>query len=232
MGREIRRVPVGFDWPLNKPWQGFIPPAWRPCPNEAMRLCVNGSTPASAWLGVIVHHLMILGDDARRGRLHPWCAALALAPNAQPGPDMTALTVGLAGREPSFLGHDACDQWSAQKKIVEAAGLDPNAWGTCTVCKGHAIHPDDYAASEAWEGEAPPAGEGWQIWETVSEGSPITPAFASPEELADWCVREEPWSTRMDRAAWLRFIAAGWAPSMIGNGSELVEGVVAVGRER
>src|SRR3990172_2402065 len=29
MGREIRRVPMDFDWPLNKVWQGFINPHWK-----------------------------------------------------------------------------------------------------------------------------------------------------------------------------------------------------------
>lgn len=26
MGREVKRVPVGFDWPLNKVWQGYLMP--------------------------------------------------------------------------------------------------------------------------------------------------------------------------------------------------------------
>jgi hypothetical protein len=34
----------------------------------------------------------------------------------------------------------------------------------------------------------PPEGPGWQLWETTSEGSPISPVFKSPEDLADWCV--------------------------------------------
>lgn len=33
----------------------------------------------------------------------------------------------------------------------------------------------------------PPKGEGYQLWETTSEGSPISPVFASAEELAAWC---------------------------------------------
>jgi hypothetical protein len=34
----------------------------------------------------------------------------------------------------------------------------------------------------------PPAGEGWQIWETVSEGSPVTRVFATREELIEHLV--------------------------------------------
>ena len=72
---------------------------------------------------------MIAGEDARRGELHPWLQEMPLgARNALgqlvlPSPEFTQLTTGLAGREPSFMGHDACDKWSAEKKIKEAAGV-------------------------------------------------------------------------------------------------------------
>ena len=33
----------------------------------------------------------------------------------------------------------------------------------------------------------PPSGPGWQLWETTSAGSPVSPVFATPEELAEWC---------------------------------------------
>lgn len=33
----------------------------------------------------------------------------------------------------------------------------------------------------------PPAGPGWQLWETTTEGSPQSPVFATLDELAAWC---------------------------------------------
>ena len=33
----------------------------------------------------------------------------------------------------------------------------------------------------------PPSGDGYQLWETTSEGSPISPVFETLEELAKWC---------------------------------------------
>lgn len=33
----------------------------------------------------------------------------------------------------------------------------------------------------------PPEGDGYQLWETTSEGSPASPVFESAEELAEWC---------------------------------------------
>jgi len=49
-------------------------------------------------------------------------------------------------------------------------------------------YPDDWD----WDngdppGYDPPTGEGWQLWETVSEGSPLTPVCATAEELARYC---------------------------------------------
>jgi len=32
----------------------------------------------------------------------------------------------------------------------------------------------------------PPSGEGWQVWEKVSEGSPVTPVFPTAEALAKY----------------------------------------------
>jgi len=36
----------------------------------------------------------------------------------------------------------------------------------------------------------PPKGKGFQLWETVDEGSPITPVFKSKDELAEFCERK------------------------------------------
>ena len=43
MGRELRRVPLDFNWPLNKVWEGFCNPHGLPCP-EDNKTCFNGST--------------------------------------------------------------------------------------------------------------------------------------------------------------------------------------------
>jgi hypothetical protein len=57
----------------------------------------------------------------------------------------------------------------------------------CPRCEGHGtVFRDDAhkAAYDAWEPQEIPTGEGWQIWSTTSEGSPITPVFETPEECA------------------------------------------------
>jgi hypothetical protein len=184
MGRELRRVPLDFDWPLNKVWQGYVPPEWRPCPSDD---CENGSTVVGAWIEAIAHLLLMVGEAGITGRsLHPWLEAVPLAPRKKPGPQSAEFSGGLAGRAPAGpFGHDACDRWAATKAIIKAAGL-PDEWGTCPTCKGHAIHPDDLEASETWKGAEPPEGAGYQLWETTSEGSPVSPVFATLDELCEY----------------------------------------------
>jgi hypothetical protein len=182
--RTVMRVPRDFDWPQGQTWKGYEAPEWRSCPNSD---CENGSTLSGRWLGCFAYLILMAGEAGQEGRLHPWLERLPLVPKRPPGADMTALSTGLAGRPPGPLGHDGIDQGMAMKAIAKAAGM-LDGWGICQVCKGSAIHPDDKAAEEVWERIEPPAGDGWQLWETTSEGSPVSPVFATPEELARWCV--------------------------------------------
>jgi hypothetical protein len=150
-----------------------------------------------------------------RGRLwpHPYLAEIGIY---DPGPNFHEITTGLAGRSPrSPFGHDSSDAWAATKKILETAGL-PEDWGTCKHCEGHGIDPEVKEAYDAWEDYDPPEGEGWQLWETVSEGSPITPVFATAEELAQ-CIADgggRPLSSPPTYEEALAFVKGpGWAPS-------------------
>ena len=68
---------------------------------------------------------------------------------------------------------------------------------------------------------------GWQVWETVSEGSPITPAFVTKEKLVDHLVTVgDDWGKkdgrRYSRAAAERLVDTGWAPSMVMRGGRIL----------
>lgn len=220
MGREIRMVPLDFDWPLNKVWEGFLNPHYVECPD-----CKNGSTPARERLEDLVSLLMLSGDDSLRQKNHPYFVHnIALGHNVIPSPDMADLTEGLAGRRSRLpFGHDAIDRWNAVDKIVAAAGLDPKVWGVCQTCGGECIHPDHKEAFEAWEEKQPPVGQGWQVWETVSEGSPISPVFKTAEECAAWVEKYE----HCTPEAALAFVNQGWAPSGVMVNGEYKSGVQA-----
>ena len=123
MGREIKRVALDFDWPLNKVWPGFM-----------FSLC------------------HILDEDC-----------------------------------------DLCKQYA---RLVDVP-MGEGKYG-CPIIKVE-----------------PPAGDGYQIWETVSEGSPVSPVFAKPEDLAQWMVDNDTSITRDSTyEQWMKFIDVGWAPSM------------------
>lgn len=46
---------------------------------------------------------------------------------------------------------------------------------------------DGYLVDDGEEQYDPPTGDGFQLWETTSEGSPQSPVFATLEELCAWC---------------------------------------------
>ena len=60
------------------------------------------------------------------------------------------------------------------------------------------------------ECEEPPTGDGWQLWENVSEGSPVSPVFATKEEFADYLVEQG-----HNKKAVQNFIEMGWCCSMV-----------------
>lgn len=64
-------------------------------------------------------------------------------------------------------------------------------YGLCQLCCGKGdIDNTDKAEIERhnnWEDYEPPEGPGYQLWETTSEGSPITPVFDTAEKLARHC---------------------------------------------
>ena len=56
------------------------------------------------------------------------------------------------------------------------------------------------------------------MYEDTSEGTPISPAFQTPEELAHWLADTNASAFGNDGAsyeAWLRIARGGWAPSMV-----------------
>lgn len=291
MGREVRRVPLDFDWPLNKAWEGFINPLhiseqcgacggtgysptakhlsemWygnapfkpedrhsapfthedRPvrafaernvahAPDfygtgeqaivrEAKRLC-------GLWNGAWSHHLS--ADDVAaliaNGRLHDLTQDFIAGMGWQPkNPPVVPTPREVNEYSISGMGHDSINSWVCVKAECVRLGVS----NTCDQCDGegeiwHSEEAKD--AYENWESTPPPAGDGWQIFETVSEGSPISPPFSSPEDLARHMATTA-WGADKGTpyATWLAFIrGSGWAPSMIMDAAGLRSGVEAV----
>lgn len=226
MGREVKRVPLNFNWPMNKTWGGFLNPHYKKCPDCGG----SGATMASERLSDLVGLLMLSGSDAAKGRCHPYFYQMPGLYNSEgkiPSKDLAELTGKLAGRGPDLMGHDAIDRWSATAKIIKAAGL-PKSWGTCKTCEGSGCAPENRKAYNRWKPKNPPKGVGWQMWETVSEGSPISPVFATPEKLARWLADNGASSCGSSTATyeqWLTMIQAGWCMTMAVVNGKMMSGV-------
>lgn len=291
MGRQIRRVPLDFEWPLNKVWEGFLMPDHldgEECPDcqsgyspQAQNLydlwygklpfdpANTGSTPwrhdspavrafaernvsnapdyygtgeaatvregqrlANLWNGMWSHHLN--QDDVNAlveaGRLHDLTHTWSREDGWQKiEPPVTPTAEQVNEWSLRGFGHDAINASVVIRARCEREGIGD----TCPTCQGHGsveAYPGQRAEAEAWEPSDPPQGEGWQLWETVSEGSPISPVFATSDELAAWMsdpARGDRW---VPPATAAKFIADGWAPSFVGTTtSGLVSGVEWVG---
>lgn len=170
-----------------------------------------------------------LNDQARGRELHPYLANCWGwgGGGMRPSVDIAEFGLGLAGRrDNSPFGHDSSDAWRATDKIIKAAGLSEE-WGRCPTCEGQGYTYRDAehaAAAEAWEPSDPPMGDGWQVWETVSEGSPITPVFASAVGLIDHLVHVGAWDKKWSREAAESFVNHdAWAPSLMVTNGQFIE---------
>lgn len=97
---------------------------------------------------------------------------------------------------------------------------------------------------EDWSGSRPkeedympafPAGSATHLmmYETTSEGTPISPAFATPEELARWLADNGASAFADDTATyeqWLDTCRLGWAPSAVVTGRGIESGVAGMAK--
>jgi len=245
MSREVRRLPLDFDWPLDQVWEGYRFPQelnGDDCPRcelgyspRAQDLhdqwygkvpfhpSSTGSTPflssgeeaqswakqrsnqnpgyyglsedaidreavriAAFWNGAWSHHLSQEDVDALAAEERLWDLTRDFIPGtgwverAEP----TVPTAAEVNRWSLFgFGHDSINAGICIRARAEREGFEL----LCSNCRGTGSvesYPGQRAEAEAWEPATLPSGDGWQLWETVSEGSPITPVFATPQELA------------------------------------------------
>ena len=232
VGRELKRVPEHFDWPLGQPWTGYVSPfRFPPCtrctyPGSSRP---TGLTPEAHAIAGTFYASGIGGDLSAakalawhdklvqaevdflvaRGRLHVWRpeAGWVSVPRS-------AAEVNATERAPGFGEHDVVNRDLLVRFRCERLGIPVD----CPTCGGHGdiATPDHRAIVETWTPTDPPSGPWYQIWETVSEGSPISPPFATPEMLARWC-SENPYGTEdAGYEDWLAFInGPGTAPTFV-----------------
>lgn len=251
MSREVRRVPLDFDFPLGETWTGYLMPAelslpscpdcegagWSPearrlsarwygrapfHPSERGSESLTPETPGvrafaernvarSAWFygtdeAAIVreaerlsgmwnqqwcHHLHQDDVDAlvAAGRLmdftHTWDRGAGWQPK---DPPYTPTAAEVNEWSLSGMAHDSINQHVVVRAELERLG-QPVVCSTCSG-SGDVATDEQRAAYEAWTSTEPPEGEGWQLWQTVSEGGPVSPVFPAREGLVNWLTTE------------------------------------------
>lgn len=91
---------------------------------------------------------------------------------------------------------------------------------------GQAPDKNDYMPS--W---SPEEATHYMMYEDTSKGTPISPAFATPEELAQWLADTNAsafGNTGASYDGWLRVARGGYAPSMVISNGSMQSGVDAL----
>jgi len=212
MSRELKRVPLDFNWPLNIIWKGYLSPyrsidcklcggsGYNP---ETKKLSDDWYTHSrkdgkEGWQ----YHLeqedvqaLIDADrlwDFTRVPINEEQKRIVEEKIKKGGNSWlpfnngyipTAKEVNEWAR--ACFGHDSSNQWTCVKARAKRLGF----WGLCELCKGDGSYWCDdkfKKLAEEWESIEPPKGEGYQLWENCSEGSPVSPVFKTLEELCAW----------------------------------------------
>ena len=255
MGRELKKVPLDFNWPIEKVWEGYINPYKKEiteCSNcNGSGISTEARFLQDKWYGYVPfkpedrdstpfipteaiiqkivkdkwnnpyvrqytycfeeefmkkesERLCKLWNKAWMHHLNNIDIAILIAHNRLG--DFTHIYTknGWQPKDPPYiptarevnewgltnLGHDCINCYLVVKAECERL----HQKYTCSECegKGYAarsdlIKKDIEEAHANWKPVKPPIGEGFQLWETTSEGSPMTPVFKSLKELCRWC---------------------------------------------
>lgn len=257
MGRELKRVPLDFDWPLKKIWEGFLNPYYKyhlNCPDCE----VSGYAPwakqlQDEWYGYHKEDWVWVVPGERRYNK----AALKYNFTEK---DLLPMMKGGAFRD--LLGWTIYDEdtdtwweWQGEgdyrKKvtvpqpelpslkeaidfmihapITGSAGLhgliegraNGRGW-ECPTCKGKGqvwLKEEYEAMADAWEETPIPEGEGYQLWETTSEGSPVSPVFETLDDLCAWCGDNATTfgSTKVSKEEWKKMLEDDFVYHKKGN---------------
>lgn len=234
MGRELKRVALDFDWPKGKVWKGFINPHYKKCPEDGLT-CFNGENAAAYYLLQLTEMFAVVASSALKGKTHRYCLTL---PYKSEHPEFAVqpkeirdrfvdLFKKISGSEKDpfmgFQGHDLF--W----KLLDLAGIErkegPDGknpayeWTHCLVCHGEGVDPAVKKEYDEWKEYEPPKGDGFQLWETTSEGSPISPVFKTLDELCAWAEKKASTfgDSKTTAAQWKKMLGDGLVYHQEGN---------------
>lgn len=123
---------------------------------------------------------------------------------------------------------DAVVKWmgeaTAWVAVVNAGGTPEHwyadteeeaAWARANPFKAYALWWSSPPDPESYRDRFTEEPTAYQIYETVSEGTPISPVCATEDDLITWMMGDHPRWPALSEAAARRFIRAGSAPSIV-----------------
>lgn len=243
MGRELRRVPMDFDWPMKSIWKGYINP-YRGinCPwcYEKDRDFSNGYTKEAnayrnTFYGFMNDWLYIQHPYNPRQRYCPqakpyslerWEYDFLISDNNY----QTRKRLFGDGEVPAYedikeyflkygdMEFEGTIEYALTEEYCRRNGYEI----TCPHCKGSGtiyINEEIERLNDEWRPVDPPEGDGYQLWETTSEGSPVSPVFATLEELCEWCADNATTfaTSRATKEEWMQMLDDGFVCHQEGN---------------
>lgn len=192
MGREIKRVKENFNYPIGKIWYGYLNPyCGTKCPVcDGDGYSEEGKKYRDRWYDGNGH----FESRPNGGFWYPSAHSYNLEQYEVDALWEEGRLRDVFGNKPtadevnkwaksSRFGHDSINEWICLKADAKKNGYDY----LCPYCNGEGKIRDE-EAFQNWKPFDPEEGEYYQLWETTSEGSPKTPPFKTPEELAKYCV--------------------------------------------
>ena len=139
MGRELKRVPLDFDYPIGKVWYGYYDKYFNFCHSEYSAGC------------------------------------------------------------------EGCKAYAKIKGVPMEDGRCPDY--------------DTYYGIDISNKVEVPKGEGYQLWETTSEGSPSSPVFKTLEELCEWCEKNATVfaNIKVSKEEWMKMLSDDFVHYKSGN---------------
>jgi len=210
MGREIKRVPLDFKWPLNQVWVGYINPYGSVDCKACDRSGENDATRelSKKWYSFDECEWENL-ENGRRYNKKAWSnniddydvKALVAAGRLMDFTHKFEPGVGWVEKIPPYIpSADEVNRWNRNGGLgghdglnrivcIEAKAKRLGIYGLCEFCKGEGFifqSEEIKKLHDAWNDVEPPSGIGFQLWETCSEGSPISPVFEDLDTLCAW----------------------------------------------
>jgi hypothetical protein len=243
MGRELRRVPMDFDWPMKRIWKGYINPyrgincPW--CYDEDEKHS-DGMTKEAREYKKAFYGFM---NDWQYIQ-HPYKPRQQYCPKSKPyslerweydflisdNEWETRKRLFGDGEIPSYenitdyflkygdMEFDGCIEWALINEYCRRNGYEV----LCPHCKGNGtiyINEEIEKLNDEWRPIEPPEGDGYQLWETTSEGSPVSPVFATLDELCEWCEDNATTfgTSKATKEEWMQMLDDGFVCHKEGN---------------